>query len=63
MKRNKILSSAFVMTMVSFGAFGADAKITEASTCTVDVLGVSDNNAVAKTIATWDLIDYTLNPG
>ncbi len=63
MKRNKILSSAFVMTMVSFGAFGADAKITEASTCTVDVLGVSDNNATAKTIATWDLIDYTLNPG
>ena len=63
MKRNKILSSAFVMTMVSFGAFGADAKITEASTCTVDVLGVSDNNATANTIATWDLIDYTLNPG
>ena len=63
MKRNKILSSAFVMTMVSFGAFGADAKITEASTCTVDVLGVSDNNAVAKTIATWDAIEYTLNPG
>ena len=63
MKRNKILSSAFVMTMVSFGAFGADAKITEASTCTVDVLGVSDNNATANTIATWDLIDYTLDPG
>ena len=63
MKRNKILSSAFVMTMVSFGAFGADAKITEASTCTVEVLGVSDNNAVANTIATWDLIDYECPAG
>ncbi len=63
MKRNKILSSAFVMTMVSFGAFGADKIITSANTCTVDVLGVSDNNATANTIATWDLIDYTLNPG
>ncbi len=45
------------------GAFGADKIITSANTCTVDVLGVSDNNAVANTIATWDLIDYTLNPG
>ncbi len=44
-------------------AFGADKIITSANTCTVDVLGVSDNNAVANTIATWDLIDYTLNPG
>ena len=63
MKRNKILSSAFVMTMASFGAFGADKIITSANTCTVDVLGVSDNNATANTIATWDLIDYTLDPG
>ena len=63
MKRNKILSSAFVMIMASFGAFGADKIITSANTCTVDVLGVSDNNATANTIATWDLIDYTLNPG
>ncbi len=44
-------------------AFGADKIITSANTCTVDVLGVSDNNAIANTIATWDLIDYTLNPG
>ncbi len=63
MRKTKILSSAFVMTMVSFGAFGADKIITSANTCTVDVLGVSDNNATANTIATWDLIDYTLNPG
>ncbi len=63
MKRNKILSSAFVMTMASFGAFGADKIITSANTCTVDVLGVSENNAVANTIATWDAIEYTLNPG
>ena len=61
MKSKFILSSAFIMTTI--GAFGADAKITEASTCTVDVLGVSDNNAVANTIATWDAIEYTLNPG
>ena len=63
MKKTKILSSAFVMTMVSFGAFGADTKITEASICTVDVLGVSDNNATANAIATWSLNEYTLNPG
>ena len=44
-------------------AFGAEKIITSANTCTVDVLGVSDNNATANTIATWDLIDYTLNPG
>ena len=44
-------------------AFGADKIITSANTCTVDVLGVSENNAVANTIATWDLIDYTLDPG
>ncbi len=44
-------------------AFGADKIITNANTCTVDVLGVSDNNATANTIATWDLIDYTLDPG
>ena len=45
------------------GAFGADKIITSENTCTVDVLGVSDNNATANTIATWDLIDYTLDPG
>ena len=61
MKKYLFLSSAFIMT--TLGAFGADKIITSANTCTVDVLGVSDNNAVANTIATWDLIDYTLNPG
>ncbi len=45
------------------GAHAADKIITSANTCTVDVLGVSDNNATANTIATWDLIDYTLDPG
>ena len=45
-------------------AFGADGKITGgAGTCTVDVLGVYDNNATANTIATWTLNEYTLNPG
>ncbi len=61
MKKYLFLSSAFLMTMA--GANAADKIITSANTCTVDVLGVSDNNAVANTIATWDLIDYTLNPG
>ena len=61
MKKYLFLSSAFLMTMTS--AFGADKIITSANTCTVDVLGVSDNNATANTIATWDLIDYTLDPG
>ena len=64
MKRTKILSSAFIMTMVSFGAFGADEIITGgANTCTVDVLGVSDNNATAKTIATWTPVTYECAPG
>ena len=61
MKKYLFLSSAFLMTMA--GANAADNIITSANTCTVDVLGVSDNNATANTIATWDLIDYTLDPG
>ena len=61
MKKFLFLSSAFLMTMA--GANAADKIITNANTCTVDVLGVSDNNATANTIATWDLIDYTLDPG
>ena len=61
MKKYLFLSSALVMTMA--GANAADNIITSANTCTVDVLGVSDNNATANTIATWDLIDYTLDPG
>ena len=56
------LTTALMGTFIA-PAFGADKIITSANTCTVDVLGVSDNNAVANTIATWDLIDYTLNPG
>ena len=45
------------------GANAADKIITSANTCTVDVLGVSDNNATANTIATWDLIDYECPAG
>ena len=56
------LTTALMGTFIA-PAFGADKIITSANTCTVDVLGVSDNNAVANTIATWDLIDYTLDPG
>ena len=64
MKKSKILSSALVMTMVSFGAYAADEMITGGpNTCTVDVLGVSDNNATANTIAVWSINEYTLAPG
>ena len=57
------LSSMLVMDLMA-PAFGADGTITGgAGTCTVDVLGVSDNNATANTIATWSLNEYTLNPG
>ena len=56
------LTTALMGTFIA-PAFGADKIITSANTCTVDVLGVSENNAVANTIATWDLIDYTLDPG
>ena len=45
------------------GANAADKIITSANTCTVDVLGVSDNNATANTIATWDLKDYECPAG
>ncbi|MBR2510625.1 MAG: InlB B-repeat-containing protein [Alphaproteobacteria bacterium] len=45
-------------------AFGADELIIGGpNTCTVDVLGVSDNNSVANTIATWAPNQYTLVPG
>ena len=45
-------------------AFGADGIITGgAGTCTVDVLGVYDNNATANTIATWALNDYKCGAG
>ena len=45
------------------GANAADKIITSANTCTVDVLGVLDNNATANTIATWDLKDYECGAG
>ena len=61
MKKYLFLSSAFLMTMA--GANAADKIITSANTCTFDVLGVSDNNATANTIATWDLIDYECPAG
>ena len=56
------LTTALMGTFIA-PAFGADKIITSANTCTVDVLGVSDNNAVANTIATWDLIDYECPAG
>ena len=57
------LSSMLVMGLM-VPAFGADEIITGgAGTCTVDVLGVSDNNATAKTIATWTPVIYECSPG
>ena len=61
MKKILFLSSAFLMTMA--GAHAADKIITNANTCTVDVLGVSDNNATANTIATWTLNEYECSAG
>ena len=56
------LTTALMGTFIA-PAFGDDKIITSANTCTVDVLGVSDNNATANTIATWDLIDYECPAG
>ena len=68
MKKVLFLSSALIMT--TLGAFAddvapnTDKKITGgAGTCTVDVLGVSDNNATANTIATWSLNSYECAAG
>ena len=57
------------MATLSFNAHAEDAatpdkKITGGTgTCTVDVLGVSDNNATANTIATWSLNSYECAAG
>ena len=56
------LTTALMGTFIA-PVFGADKIITSENTCTVDVLGVSDNNATVNTIATWDAIEYALNPG
>ncbi len=68
MKKVLFLSSMLIMT--AFNAFADDAapntdkKITGgAGTCTADVLGVSDNNATANTIATWSLNSYDCAAG
>ncbi len=62
----------YFLTTALLGAFiapayaedAADELITGgAGTCTVDVLGVSDNNATANTIAVWSINEYTLAPG
>ena len=57
------LSSMLVMGFM-VPAFGADEIITGgAGTCTVDVLGVFENDATAKTIATWTPVTYECAPG
>ena len=56
------LSSMLVMGLMA-PAFGADKIITSANTCTVDVLGVYENDATANTIATWSLESYECPAG
>ena len=57
------LSSMLVMALMS-PVFGADGVITGgAGTCTVDVLGVFENDATANTIATWTLNEYECGAG
>ena len=68
MKKILFLSSALAMTtLVAYAddvTPNTDKKITGgAGTCTVDVLGVSDNNATANTIAVWSLNSYECAPG
>ena len=68
MKKNLFLTTVLLAGLVA-PAFADDAatpdkKITGgAGTCTVDVLGVSDNNATANTIATWSLNSYDCAAG
>ena len=56
------LTTALMGTFIA-PAFGADKIITSANTCTVDVLGVYENNATANTIATWSLESYECPAG
>ena len=57
------LSSMLVMGLMA-PAFGVDGTITGGpNTCTVDVLGVFENDATAKTIATWTPVTYECAPG
>ena len=57
------LTTALMGTFIA-PAFGADGTITGgAGTCTVEVLGVHENDSTANTIATWTLNKYTLVPG
>ena len=59
----------YFLTTALIGAFAAPAFAANntitggAGTCTVEVLGVHENDAIANTIATWDLIDYECPAG
>ena len=66
MKKLSLLSSVFVMSMLSFGAYAAlgdDVIEGGPNTCTVDVLGVTEHDDTAYAIATWDLVKYNCEPG
>ena len=56
------LTTALMGTFIA-PAFGADKIITSVNTCTVDVLGVYENDATANTIATWSLESYECPAG
>ena len=63
------LTSVVLLAGFILPAFAEDAQTTDkiitggANTCTVDVLGVYDNNATVKTIATWTPVTYECAPG
>ena len=63
------LTSVVLLAGIILPAFAEDTQTTDkiitggANTCTVDVLGVYDNNATAKTIATWTPVTYECAPG
>ena len=66
MKKLSVLSSTLVVSMLSFGAYaalGEDVIEGGPNTCTVDVLGVTENDETAYAIATWELKEYDCPPG
>ena len=61
--RKYFLTTALLGAFIA-PAYAADEMITGgAGTCTVDVLGVSADGAIANTIAVWSINEYTLAPG
>lgn len=67
MKKLSVLSSALVVSMLSFGAYAAvgDEVLDKdgSETCTVDVLGVSDDDDTAYVIAQWQQQGFNISGG